>query len=533
MLQQHGGMQVTPHFTIDVGSPPTQPAKQRSVGWLQDYLGRIKAGYDAAKTTPENERWWAAADSRGPNVSASRSVRHKLAQRARYECQNNTYLHALVELTKLYVINTGPQLLLPTIDAKTANLIQHEFARWARAVRLAPKLRTMIGAKKIAGAGIAEKITNPRLNTPVKLDLRLLEIEQIQDPRGDDFIDPLRQDGISFDEYGNPVSYRRLKYHPNDAHWAGSVYDYDDLGAEQIIYWYREQRPGQLQGVCEIAGALPLAAEMRRYTLATIAHAETAASHAGVLRSQTTNINEEVTDIADNEFIRIELERRALMTLPKGWQMDQFQSSTHTANYKEFRTALLEEISRATLAPLNTLSGNSRDANFASAQMDGLVWNLVCEIEQQDCECVVLDNIFNAWLMEAVLIPDYLPPVPTTLGPRWRWPKVESANPLQQARTEALLWSLGLRTDEEYFDEHGIDRDEHYAALMRQTAARREIAPSFPQPNDELISQFMLEEGVSEDGSSDDSDSDETISPREPRPRRSRAQNAQRADNGR
>ena len=94
--------------------------------------------------------------------------------------------------------------------------------------------------------------------------------------------DLLAIDGIIFDEHGNPIEYHVLKRHPGDniARW---TLDFDRVPAASMIHYFRADRPGQHRGVPEITPALPLFAQLRRYTLAVLAAAETAADFAAVL----------------------------------------------------------------------------------------------------------------------------------------------------------------------------------------------------------------------------------------------------------
>ena len=59
--------------------------------------------------------------------------------------------------------------------------------------------------------------------------------------------------------------------------------EFDRIAAEAVIHWFRADRPGQHRGLPEITPALPLFAQLRRYTLAVIGAAETAADFAAVL----------------------------------------------------------------------------------------------------------------------------------------------------------------------------------------------------------------------------------------------------------
>ena len=71
-----------------------------------------------------------------------------------------------------------------------------------------------------------------------------------------------------------------LKRHPGDSGVFRTPVDdlaaYDTFAASSVVHYFRVDRPGQLRGIPDITPALPLFAQLRRYTLATIAAAETA-----------------------------------------------------------------------------------------------------------------------------------------------------------------------------------------------------------------------------------------------------------------
>ena len=178
------------------------------------------------------------------------------------------------------VIGTGPRLQMLTDDAETNRRIEREFTAWAKAVGLPEKLRTLRMARDTDGEAFAVLISNPQLATPVQLDLRLVEADRVGTP---DLNAAAANavDGIVFDAAGNPVEYHILKDHPGDGYSISR--EYDRVPAAAVIHWFRADRPGQARGVPDILPALPLFAQLRRFTLAVIAAAETAADFAGIL----------------------------------------------------------------------------------------------------------------------------------------------------------------------------------------------------------------------------------------------------------
>jgi len=191
------------------------------------YFRSVRAGYDSALTTDENRRHWAAADDLSARSANSPQVRAILRRRARYEVANNSYARGIVLTLANDCIGTGPRLQMLTESPEFNRLIEKEFAKWSRVIGLAEKLRTMRMARAQDGEAFALLINNPRLPTPVKLDIRLIEADQVTTPdlsylsNGSNTVD-----GIVFDEYGNPVEYHILRCHPGDRQWPRS-FEYD------------------------------------------------------------------------------------------------------------------------------------------------------------------------------------------------------------------------------------------------------------------------------------------------------------------
>ncbi len=84
------------------------------------------------------------------------------------------------------------------------------------------------------------------------------------------------------------------------------------------------------------------------FTLALLAAAETTADFAGILYTESLAGGE--ADAAE-PFEPIELEKRALLTMPGGWKMSQLQAEQPATIYDEFKRELLNEISRCLNMP--------------------------------------------------------------------------------------------------------------------------------------------------------------------------------------
>ncbi|MBX3452741.1 MAG: phage portal protein [Planctomycetaceae bacterium] len=442
-------------------------------------LHLIKARYDAAATTEENRRHWQHADDLSANAAHSPEVRRLLRIRCRYEIANNSYAKGLVLTLAHDTVGTGPRLQLLSNHAVANHHVEIEFGRWAKEIRLAERLRTLRMARAADGETFALLTHNPALPTPVQLDLRLVEADQVTTP--DLSLDALTAvDGIVFDVDGNPVEYHVLRQHPGDL-YGGLNGRYDRVPAAAVIHYFRGDRPGQARGIPDITPALPLFAHLRRYTLAVITAAEIAALPGGVLYTDAP-ANGEAESVEPMDLI--ELERGMLMTMPGGWKMSQLQAQFPTTTYAEFKREILGEIGRCLLVPVNVLTGDSSRHNYASGRLDHQTYFKSIRVEQAHLEVVVMDRILQAWFDEARRIPGYLPePVRRNTLARaggwgipwwphaWMWDGMAHVDPLKEANAQAVRLTSFTTTLADEYARMGLD----WETQLRQRAKELEL----------------------------------------------------------
>jgi lambda family phage portal protein len=367
---------------------------------------RVRGRYDAAATTDENRRHWANADFLSANAANNPRVRSVLRSRARYEVANNSYAKGIVLTLANDTIGTGPRLQMLSDDDEANRRVEQEFSGWSDAVRLPEKLRTMRMARAETGEVFAILIANPKIDSPVKLDVRLVEADQIATPDFYRYLPrPNATDGIVFDAAGNPVEYHLLKSHPGDGTGILPL-DYDRIPAGAMVHYFRADRPGQYRGIPEITPALPLFAQLRRYTLAVLAAAETAADFAAVLYTDAP-ANGEADPVEPMDLV--ELEQRMATVLPGGWKLSQIHAEYPNTSYAEFKKEILNEIARCLNMPFAVAAGNSSGYNYASGRLDHQIYYKSIAVDQDHLSSVVLDHLLRAWLDEAILLSGYLP----------------------------------------------------------------------------------------------------------------------------
>jgi len=443
-------------------------------------LPLVRGRYDAAVTNDDNRRHWANADGLSANSANSPETRRVLRNRSRYEVANNSYARGIVLTLAHDVVGTGPRLQMLTGDAEANRRIELEFGRWSKAVGLAALLRTMRMARATDGESFAILTNNSRITTDLQLDLRLVEADQVCTPDLNLRIGN-SVDGIAFDQAGNPTEYHVLRKHPGESA-SGLNRDYDRIPASNVLHWFRADRPGQARGIPDIMPALPLFAQLRRFTLAVLAAAETAADFAGILYTDAPANGE--ADAAE-PFESIQLEKRSLVTMPGGWRMEQMRAEQPSTTFAEFKHEILNEIARCLNMPFNVAAGNSSGYNYASGRLDHQTYFKAIRVEQAHLECVVLDRLLAAWFDEAALIPDLLP---AGLGPiavwphQWFWDGHEHVDPAKEANAQATRLANHTTTLADEYARRGQDWEAQLRQRAKEIALMSELGLSLATP---------------------------------------------------
>lgn len=460
---------------------------------LQSKKRAVRFRFDSAVTNTDNTRHWANADGLSADAAASASVRTILRNRARYEVANNGYAAGMVATLANDTIGTGPRLQMLTDDDKINSLIEEEFDLWASEVNLADVLQTMRTARTQDGESFTMLVSNPMREHIVKLDLRQIEADLVTSPFSQ-IVDEEEADGIRFDKYGNPVAYIVLKHHPGGNYFQTGT-EYRSIHANHMIHLFRQQRAGQHRGVPEITPALPLYAQLRRYTLAVIAAAETAADYAAVIYTDAPADGELVEGEA---FGIVELEARMATTLPAGYKLGQIKAEQPTTTYAEFKKEILNEIARCLNMPFNVAAGNSAGYNYASGRLDHQVYYKTIKNDQAFIARRALDRILKSWLWEfaAATAGDVGTSLRKIIYKRglpshnWFWDGVEHVDPAKEANAQKTRLENKTTTLATEYARQGKD----WETELHQLAREKKLLKSLGLTEDEAAPKGQTDE---------------------------------------
>jgi capsid protein len=384
---------------------------------------------------------------------------------------NNSYARGIVLTLANDVIGTGPRLQMLTDSPDANRTIEGEFGRWARAVGLAEKLRTMRQARAQDGETFGLLHDNPKLGSPVRLDLRLIEAEMVATPDLP-YETPNAVDGIVFDDSGNPTEYHVLKAHPGSSTSLVTGAQYDRIPADAVTHWFRKDRPGQSRGLPDIMPALPLFAQLRRYTLAVIAAAESAANIAVLMKTNAPAGGEaaEVEPMTEMEFSP----NMAVFT-PEGWEPSQVKAEQPATTYDMFKREILNEIARCLNMPYNIAACNSSGYNYSSGRLDHQTYYKAIRVEQAHLESVVLDRILAAWLAEAVKVFGIDAGEVGNAPHQWFWDGHEHVDPQKEATAQATRLASNTTTLATEYARQGKDWESELRQRAKEVALMKEL----------------------------------------------------------
>jgi len=424
---------------------------------------QIHARYDVSRSTDENENLWKYVDSLSAAEANSPTVRKTVRNRARYEVANNSYAYGIVETLAADTI--GPEVQLQLGDSDLSQRTECAFSKWAAAINLWAKLRTMRRAKTVDGEAFGLFTTNRKVKNPVKLDIRLMECDMVESWTG--MQNGKEIDGIRFDDEGNPIEYRVLKTHPGDYRNFMKSLAGQWTKAEYVLHYFREVRPGQVRGISELVPALSLFGELRLFTKAVINAAARAAEISGVMQTDLLpdNVAAELTD----PLTMIEIARNNLVSLPEGWKLAQLKAEQPSTTYAMFKREIINEAARCLSMPYNIAACDSSSYNYASGRLDHQTYDRGIEVERAEITHDVLDRVYEAWLAEYRITSALSASQMVALQDHeWHFAGRGHVDPNKEANADETRLKNGTLTRARYWAKHGADHKRETSQWIKE-----------------------------------------------------------------
>lgn len=433
---------------------------------------KINARFDWAQTTSENREHWSMSDGLSIDAAASAGVREIGRNRSRYEYSANGFYSGMVQTAADYIIGIGPRLqstasgpgLESPKNRKAFNSrLEKDFRAWAKEIGFAQGLRSSCIAEYVSGEGLRVMRFNPSLRSAVKLDIQELECDRLQDQANGYFGLTKTDhengivDGIRLGITGRPETYFILPYHPGGlSSGMGSGYQPVEWNARYVLHNFTAVRPEQHRGIPGMSPVLDRFGQIRRYTVAVLGAAETAADFAMVMQ---TNLVPADGFSGVQPMAEYPLSARMVTALPDGYSLNQTKAEQPTTTFEMFLNSLLREIASVARMPLFFVTLDATQANMSSSYVVTQPFKKAAEVKREAFN-VLNDRVLEEWTREwcAVNGFDY---EAYDWSHTWGWPRIgHHADPAKTATAQETRLRTGVSSLDVECAEDGNDADE-------------------------------------------------------------------------
>lgn len=449
----------------------------RMVSWVNPRAGAerlryrmaldMMRGYEAAAVTKRTSGW---RTTHGSAVSEVRGSIKTMRSRSRDLVRSNAWAKRAVHVLANSIVGTG---IRPQAQARTkaqADRREQLWREWAETTACDFNgRRDMYGLQRLAALTIVEagsvlirKVISPK-NKPVPLTIQVLEPDYLDTSRdtansGDTYI----TGGIQFDATGQRQGYWLFDQHPGDLTFGSAVSRF--VPADQLQHVFREDRPGQIEGVPWGAPVIMRLRDLDEFADAQLVRQKIAACFAVFVEDNdplaaAKNANNKT---AAGEIVE-KIEPAMIEILPAGKKVS-FANPPTVENIPEYMRFTLHEIAAGYEVPYMTLSGDLSDTNFASGRIGRLDFQR--NVKTWQCTMFIPQFCQTVWRwFDDVAVISGVAGDRQTVTAKWTPPPLPLTDPEKEVNAYVRGLRGGVLTLQQVTAEQGRDFAEHIAEI--------------------------------------------------------------------
>lgn len=416
------------------------------------------------------------------NLLVTETERSRLRSWCKKEYLDNPLARSIARNFALGVYGAGPMLQFHTSDEKLNDEIEKLFLRWRTASEMDWKFITAIQSLFYDGEAFFHFTPNPRL--PGGIDFELIEARRVTEPYNDAGFSPNRLEGITYNEYNDPICYDVLEENQNPN--AINLPETTIVPASHIMHLFFEDVVNQKRGLPLLQSALEMLSSLRRITNASLGAWELAAKMNLVIQTgmdayqflqcMPRNYEEDGATMIE-AFKTIPVPDDGGMTfLASGMTMNQVKSEHPNQQFSDHTETFQKIAGLAGGLPENMATGSSAKYNYASAQMDYQLFSRYAGACQQKlrkflnrCVKIAISTLEGHGIPSVEqLLRDY--PLDSVWPMEWHFPNMlSSIDRNSNASGDVQLLQAGLLTHREYCKRYGLDYEKHMQDWIEET----------------------------------------------------------------
>ena len=470
--------------------------------WLQRGAGEpVKAPrrrmYAGAKFSRLTADWVTGNTSADSEIYGSAQ---KLRDRARQLCRDNDYAKQALRAIQANVVGQGIQFQSQVrmqrdgrLDTRLNDQIEEAWREWTQAnnCHVAGKLsfneieRLAIRSVAESGEVFIRIVRQQFSNSKVPMGLEVLEADLLDDglngrsQQGNEI-----RMGVEMDEWGRPVAYHFLAYHPGDYQFSNqqiSTQRHKRVLAADVIHLYKTERPGQTRGVSFFASAIERLHHLAGYEQAEVVRARASSALMGFITSPEGELIGE--EVFDGDRVS-GFEPGVFKYLAPGESVTVPQLDAPDGQFEPFMRAMLRGVAAGIGCSYETISRDFSQTNFSSSRLSLLEDRDQWRILQRWMIESFNQRILDAWLDMAVLsgalsLPQYEQQPERYRHVRWMPRGWSWVDPQKEVQAYKDAVRSGFKTLADVVAEQGGDMEELFEARKRETELAVEMGLVF------------------------------------------------------
>tara|TARA_R100001163_G_scaffold45445_1_gene34177 strand:- start:4047 stop:5537 length:1491 start_codon:yes stop_codon:yes gene_type:complete len=441
-----------------------------------------RRNYAGAATNRLTSDWVSQGTSADSEVKNSLRA---LRNRARSLVRDSDFAKSALRAVKNNVIGQGikhqAQVRMVRggrLDERLNSLVEHEWKKWGKAknchaggmLSWSDIQRLCLNSMIESGEVFVRFVYQQFGDSKVPLGLEILEADFLDDDyTGVESNGNRVRMGVEIDEWGRPVAYHFLTFHPGDYQFSyGNIAQKRRIRvpAEDIIHLYTAERPGQTRGITAFASAIMRLNNLKGYEEAEIIAARASSAMMGFVRTPDQELFEDGT--FDDQSV-LDFAPGSIRRLAPGEEMQFFSPSRPDDAFTPFVAQMLRAVASGVGCSYTQVSSDFSQSNYSSSRLELLETRAHYKTLQQYMIETLCQRVYEKWMDMAVMsgalrLPGFDIDPDRYYESKWIAPAAQFVDPQKEAEAYKSLVRSGIMTLSQVISLHGGDFEE----LMRQ-----------------------------------------------------------------
>ena len=441
-----------------------------------------RRNYAGAATSRLTSDWVSQGTSADSEVKNSLRI---LRNRARSLVRDSDFAKSALRAVKNNVIGQGikhqAQVRMVRggrLDERLNSLIEHEWKKWGKAknchaggtLSWSDIQRLCLNSMIESGEVFVRFVNQQFGDSKVPFGLEILEADFLDDDyTGLESNGNRVRMGVEINEWGRPVAYHFLTYHPGDYQFSyGNIAQKRRIRvpAEEIIHLYAAERPGQTRGITAFASAIMRLNNLKGYEEAEIIAARASSAMMGFVRTPDQELFEDGT--FDDQSV-LDFAPGSIRRLAPGEEMQFFSPSRPDDAFTPFVAQMLRAVAAGVGCSYTQVSSDFSQSNYSSSRLELLETRAHYRTLQQYMIETLCQRVYEQWMDMAVMsgvlrLPGFDIDPDRYYESKWIAPAAQFVDPQKEAEAYKSLVRSGIMTLSQVISLHGGDFEE----VMRQ-----------------------------------------------------------------